>query len=215
MPPATSDTSPTSAASATYPTHQILPAPPPDLAVSNRPPCPAKAAPWFADAYTAMTRQNLGPHFDAVVAAWLRMEVASKYEQGPTNLPSKGRPKQVGSWISAARGTRGSADPKVTDPEAYAVEWQAWWDALQPAWRKKDDDGKWSVTGGYGGGKEWGALYQWGVNGTLSIVASLYFWGCAVGENADRKMAWEGAVLDVSWMLEGMAIYYEKFNRRF
>ncbi|KAJ7468411.1 hypothetical protein B0H11DRAFT_2305430 [Mycena galericulata] len=178
-----------------------------------RPPCPAKAAAWFVDAHAAMTRQDLGCHFDGLVAAWTRLEAASKYEQGPTNLPSKGRPKQVGTWISSARGTRGTADPKVLDPAKYAVEWQEWWNSLQPEWRKKDADGMWSTTGGYGkDGKEWGPLYQWGVNGTLSLLASLYFWGSAIRGDSDLEMAWEVAVVDVSWMLEGMALYYEKFN---
>ncbi|KAJ7430536.1 hypothetical protein B0H11DRAFT_1763961 [Mycena galericulata] len=179
-------------------------------------PCPSKAAEWFVDAHAAMTRQDLGCHFDALVAAWMRLEIASKYAQAPTNLPSKGRPKQVGAWIAAARGKRGTADPKVTDPAKYTVEWQGWWDALQPKWRQKDADGRWSTTGEYGkDGSEWGPLYQWGVNGTLSLLASLYFWGCAVHGDADLEVSWEAAVLDVSWMLEGMAVYYEKFNRRF
>ncbi|KAJ7477129.1 hypothetical protein B0H11DRAFT_1701666 [Mycena galericulata] len=191
----------------------------PATATSWVPPqCPPKAKEWFVDAHAAMTRENLGCHFDALVAAWTRVEAASKFEKGPTNLPSRGRPKQVGTWISAARGTRGGSNPQVPDPAAYAVEWQGWWDSLQPEWRKKDGNGDWSTVDGYGkGGKEWGDLTQWGVNGTLSIVASLYFWGSAVGEGEDAGMlaTWEAAVLDVTWMLEGMATFYEKFNRKF
>jgi hypothetical protein len=73
------------------------------------------------------------------------------------------------------------------------------------------------VTGGYGvNGNEWGPLYQWGVNGMLSLVASLFFWGCAVRQSdGEIYSLWEKAVLDVGWMLEGLAIYYEKFNRKF
>ncbi|KAJ7494932.1 hypothetical protein FB451DRAFT_984530, partial [Mycena latifolia] len=94
------------------------------------------------------------------------------------------RPKQVGAWVAAARGKR-RADVGIPDAAAYAMGWHAWWDSLQPKWRKKDKDGKWSVDECGEGGREWGSLYQCVVNGSLHIVASLYFWGCAVsGQDA-------------------------------
>ncbi|KAJ7333345.1 hypothetical protein DFH08DRAFT_655439, partial [Mycena albidolilacea] len=165
--------------------------------------CPASAPAWFVDARGDITREGLGPHYDAVIAAWTRMEQASRFEQGPTNLSSKGCPKQVGAWITNARGKRGTT-PAVPDPAMYAVEWQGWWDSLQPEWRRKEGDGRWSVTEGYGeGGREWGLLYHWGINGVLSVVASLYFWGCAVrGGDPVLQASWEAAVGDVGWMLE-------------
>ncbi|KAJ7886965.1 hypothetical protein B0H13DRAFT_1889025 [Mycena leptocephala] len=180
------------------------------------PQCPTKAAPWFIHAHEQVTKEHLGCHFNAVLAAWIRVEAASKYESGPTTLGKTGRPEIITTWISRLRGKR-TCDTSIADPAAYAVTWQNWWDTLQPKWRKKDTDGAWSMTGGYGpNGNEWGPLYQWGVNGTLSLVASLFFWGCAVCQS-DGEMygLWEKAVLDVGWMLEGLAIYYEKFNRRF
>ncbi|KAJ7867029.1 hypothetical protein B0H13DRAFT_1516023, partial [Mycena leptocephala] len=80
-----------------------------------------------------------------------------------------------------------------------------WWDSLQPVWRTKGADGTWSVTGGYGGdGKEWGPLFQWGQNGTLNIVASLFFWGVAVQSTPESQSVWEDSVLDVAWILEGL-----------
>ncbi|KAJ7903971.1 hypothetical protein B0H13DRAFT_2334985 [Mycena leptocephala] len=179
-------------------------------------PVPRGAAPWFIHAHEQVTKEHLGCHFNAVLAAWIRVEAASKYESGPTTLSKTGRPEIITTWISRLRGKR-TCDTSIADPAAYAVTWQNWWDTLQPKWRKKDTDGAWSMTGGYGpNGNEWGPLYQWGVNGTLSLVASLFFWGCAVCQS-DGEMygLWEKAVLDVGWMLEGLAIYYEKFNRRF
>ncbi|KAJ7735250.1 hypothetical protein DFH07DRAFT_753953 [Mycena maculata] len=163
-----------------------------------------------------MTTVNLGPHFHAVIEAWIRLEAASRYEQGPTNLPKKGRPDQVTAWISVGRGRRGVERAKVLDCEEYARAWHMWWDFLQPEWTKRGADGKWSVVDGYAGdGREWGKLYQWGVNGALSLIAALYFWGCAAREDVELEAVWEEAVGDVSWMLEGMAVYYEKFNRKF
>jgi hypothetical protein len=111
---------------------------------------------------------------------------------------------------------RKGTEPVVDDPATYAIQWQAWWDSLQPAWRTKDVDGQWLVVGGYGdGGREWGPLYQWGINGVLSIVALLFFWGRAAHGNAEFCGWWEAAVGDVVWMFEGMAAYYELFKGKF
>ncbi|KAJ7820348.1 hypothetical protein B0H14DRAFT_2345062 [Mycena olivaceomarginata] len=162
-----------------------------------------------------MSQTALGCHFDALLAAWTRIEDASRFEQGPTNLPHKGRPKQVGNWVSSSRGKK-LYDASIPDIGEYAKIWQNWWDSLQPAWRKRAQDGTWK-TGEYGGGgREWGSLYQWGVNGTLNIVASLYFWGVAIAGNPDLGLkVWEAGVADVTWMLEGMAAYYELFGKKF
>ncbi|KAJ7703325.1 hypothetical protein B0H17DRAFT_922839 [Mycena rosella] len=175
--------------------------------------CPAKAPAWFSEARAQITRRDLGCHFHAVVAAWTRVEEASRFQQGPTNLPAKGRPQVVGTWIANRRGKRG--EPVVEDIAGYAEQWQKWWDSLQLRWRERGEEGEWKVEGGYGEeGKEWGPLYQWGVNGMLSIVASLYFWGCALNEDSEAQAKWEAAVRDVAWMLEGMAVSYGMFKGR-
>ncbi|KAJ7661908.1 hypothetical protein DFH06DRAFT_987564 [Mycena polygramma] len=182
------------------------------------PMCPAGAEDWFVHAHAQVTKQHLGCHFDAVLDAWMRMEAASKYQASSNKLPKTHRPTQVDTWISRGRGKR-TGDYRVRDPTAYAVGWQQWWDSLQPKWRTRASDGVWSTDDRYGGasGQEWGVLYTWGANGTLSVVASLYFWGLAVyeREDEDAQTLWEKAVLDVGWMLEGMAIYYEKFKGKF
>ncbi|KAK6993081.1 hypothetical protein R3P38DRAFT_3224091 [Favolaschia claudopus] len=194
----------------------ITPAAPPPA--STTPPggyqeCPSGAPKWFVDAHASMTKVDLGIHFHALIFAWTRMEKASRFEHGPTNLSPKLRPALVSSWIT--RGRRGS-DFVVDNPEEYAEMWQRWWDSLQPAWRVRDTDGSWSVTAGYGaGGREWGPLYQWGVNGILSVVASLYFWGRGLTDNEQLRARWEAAVGDVVWMCEGMATYYEMFKGKF
>ncbi|KAK6992845.1 hypothetical protein R3P38DRAFT_3224673 [Favolaschia claudopus] len=175
-------------------------------------PCPSNAAQWFADAHTSVTKVDLGCHYQAVIAAWIRMEAASRYEHSPTNLSPKLRPKQVSSWIGHSR--RGP-DPLVENPTEYAEQWQKWWDSLQPNWRKRGGDGRWIAEHYGANGREWGPLYRWGVNGVLSVVASLFFWGCAVHSQADNRGTWETAVLDVVWMLEGMAAYYEMFKGKF
>jgi hypothetical protein len=133
--------------------------------------------------------RRLGIHFHALVNAWTRIEAASRFEHAPTNLLHRLRPAQVGRWITGQRGRR-PADTAISDPIQYAKEWETWWATLQPHWRVQGSDGKWVVGGAYG--TDWGVLFQWGVNGVLSILAALYFWGCAVinSPNADLTRAW-------------------------
>ncbi|KAJ7172868.1 hypothetical protein C8R43DRAFT_851000, partial [Mycena crocata] len=159
--------------------------------------CPPKAPAWFTEAYAEMSAKDLGCHYDALLVQWTRVEAACKYAAG-AKLTWKGRPTQVTNWIGGARGKR-PCITAVTDTVEYARVWQAWWDSLQPEWRVRGADGEWSVLHGYGTtGNEWGALTVWGVNGILSIVASLFFWGRDGGESS----VWEAAVMDVTWMLE-------------
>ncbi|KAJ7791600.1 hypothetical protein B0H14DRAFT_2244995, partial [Mycena olivaceomarginata] len=156
---------------------------------------------WFVHAWGQMTETNLGPHFHAALAAWGRIETACKYQNPAHKLSAAKRPRAITTWINGARG-RKQAAPTVEKPERFEVEWWAWWDSLQPEWRVKGDDGTW-VSGEFGGEGEWdNALLHWGPNGTLSIVAGLFFWGCAVVDQPELRARWEFAVNDVAWILE-------------
>ncbi|KAJ7836428.1 hypothetical protein B0H13DRAFT_1913068 [Mycena leptocephala] len=92
--------------------------------------------------------------------------------------------------------------PKKNRPEQL--------DGLQPEWQKKDTDESCVVGGAYS--NEWDTLTYWGENGLLSVVASLYFWGCAVQDAGNGEEHWERAVNDVAWVLEGLALFYESFK---
>ncbi|KAJ6505488.1 hypothetical protein C8R45DRAFT_817264 [Mycena sanguinolenta] len=188
--------------------------PPPSPPASSPPPCPANAPEWFSQAREQVTAKYLGPHFNAVLAAWTRVEAACKFENPAHKLSPKNRPAMVGTWITGARGKK-QAPPTVRMEEVPALEldfWK-WWGSLQPEWRVKGANGSWVIGEEYGG--EWeDALLHWGVNSTLSVVACLFFWGCAVCESSDLCARWETAVHDVAWILAGLAVFHEKFNKQ-
>ncbi|KAJ6567621.1 hypothetical protein DFH09DRAFT_918508, partial [Mycena vulgaris] len=180
--------------------------------ISAPPPCPPKAADWFVHARGQMTETYLGPHFNAVLTAWTRLEEVCRFEVPSHKLSSKAWPEQITCWINNARGRKGS-NPIVKDPVAYATIWWTWWDSLQPEWRVRGLDGLWESGESYGG--EWDDnLLHWGPNGTLSVVAGLFFWGCAVVMLVDRREEWELTVNDVAWILEGLATFHKKFKKR-
>ncbi|KAJ7170431.1 hypothetical protein C8R43DRAFT_944944 [Mycena crocata] len=182
---------------------------PPAIMPSILVPFPAKAAVWFVEARAEMTKVDLGCHFQALLTAWTRVEDASRFEHGPQNLAANGHPTELKTRIARKRGKTGP-DPIVTDPSAYTLTWQGWWDSLQPASGEKSEGSlghAWT---------EWGDLYGWGVNGTLTIITSLYFWGVAViDDTGDLKPPWVAAVNNVCWIMEGLATFYEMFNKRF
>ncbi|KAF7335856.1 hypothetical protein MSAN_02332100 [Mycena sanguinolenta] len=171
--------------------------PPPPI--SEPPACPANAAPL-----------NLGPHFHGALNAWTRLEVACKFESPSHKLSTTNRPDEIAKWITGGRGLKQRA-PRVENPQKFAGQFWAWWNLLQPDWRTKGDDGRW-VTERYG---EWDdKLLHWGPNGLLSVLAGVYFWGCAVVDMPDMQDEWVRAVEDVSWILEGLAAFHEEFVRR-
>ncbi|KAJ7030236.1 hypothetical protein C8F04DRAFT_961982 [Mycena alexandri] len=182
-------------------------------AISDPPPCPPTAPDWFRNGHAEVTRCNLGAHFNALLAAWTRIEAASRFENSAGAITKHLRPEQVNRWIHCGRGRKGRPDMTVRNPAEYGRQWWAWWDTLQPAWRGKDSAGAWLIAGSYG--KEWDELMFWGQNGVLSVVASLYFWGCAVQENVELVGDWEVAVNNAAWVCEGLALFHEAFKKRF
>jgi len=73
---------------------------------------------------------------------------------------------------------------------SYESEFKAWWSVLQPEWRKSSSgeihfskvDGDWEV------------LHRPGLNGILSVMAALFFWGVSLQE--DSRTGWNDAVSD-------------------
>nr|GAT45798.1 predicted protein [Mycena chlorophos] len=182
----------------------------PDLA--QPPAMPADAPLWFSQTYTRVVGRNLGPGFNAVLNAWVRIEVASRFLDSDEGLVVKGRPAVLTRWL---RATSESGDlPEVENVASFRATFTRWCDGMQPNWRQRDSSKRWIIGGTYGAkGREWGALYTWGSNGLVAVVAGLFIWGCAA-QGTTHEVAWTQAVDDAGWIMEGMAAYYELFNKR-
>ncbi|KAJ7436813.1 hypothetical protein B0H11DRAFT_2255890 [Mycena galericulata] len=162
----------------------------------------------------ATTATRNGVEVPAECPSWLR-DIVRYGSEGNlrAGLSTKNRPAEVQAWIRAGRGLRakGSYDAGITDLGDYAKRWTAWWDSLQPTWRKRGADGQWMVGGTYG--EDWATLWFPGQNGCVSLVASLYFWGAskrALGAAdgavwiGEERAKWDRTVQDVVWMVEGL-----------
>ncbi|KAJ7159880.1 hypothetical protein C8R43DRAFT_881611 [Mycena crocata] len=191
---------------------QILPLP---LPLTQAPSAPAglqvvvpeNAPNWLREVVHWLLERDLGCHFTALVAALVQLETAFKFDDGnEARLPVGSRPTPVTNWISRGRVSKTQKIPQVANVAKYAEQFMLWWDELQPEWRKRKKDGGWEFGGdvAYGKPDEWGELDVPGQNGCLSVVAGLYIWGTCDNQSADVTARWELAVLDVTWMLEGL-----------
>ncbi|KAJ7630162.1 hypothetical protein FB45DRAFT_748045 [Roridomyces roridus] len=158
-------------------------------------------APAFFEAeLQKITGEDLGRSFDFLLRAWGSLE--TEYEVmrvgGYLSLPSGGRPTEVAQWIGGGRKNNRT----ITDLARFKEQWRAWWKSMQPAWRVEHS----KDASGWGDKKlqDWGVLVAPGLNGVYSVVAALYWWGCAEKEAGGLSKEWEKAVDDAEMAFYGL-----------
>ncbi|KAJ7238446.1 hypothetical protein C8J57DRAFT_1086897 [Mycena rebaudengoi] len=158
---------------------------------------------WLRDSIKYLMMTDLGCHFHAVLQSLVQLEKAYNYDNPSRGLPMEKRPGEIHQWIRGGRGQKTKKPIIVRDAAKYSEQWNAWWSSLQPKWRLKRPDGRWCHEGEYG--YSWDTLDFPGQNGCLSVVAGLFFWGCAVNFEVEGESAeWDYAVQDVYWILDGL-----------
>jgi len=115
----------------------------------------------------------MGAMWAKLVEAWVIFEGQAGY-MGDKKLATTHRPDAIKAWIARARSA--SWRPDILDIPTYESEFMLWWAALQPSWRKRSDGTTiFSKVEG-----DWEALQRPGLNGMLSVMAGLLFWGVAL-----------------------------------
>ncbi len=151
------------------------------------------APPWVTKALKLFRSVALGSEWDALLSRWLQFEQQSQF-QGDTRLGAKNRPGIVGDWIQRARPSEFHF--KIQGVRSFNKNFNVWWISLQPDWRTNDPSGVLLRSGG-----DWGRLRCPGVNGLLSVLAALFFWGREVQKQPDESAAWVAAVDDVYYAI--------------
>ncbi|KAJ7617995.1 hypothetical protein FB45DRAFT_800748 [Roridomyces roridus] len=176
------------------PLPRVETAPPPP---NETPACPNDAPIWIGKILPEISAVLLGPTYHEILQAWVDLEMAyvsSEYEATYARVETKDRPKEVGDWIQNAR----RVPVKISKLAVFEAKWSAWWAKMQPSWRQEH-----SLPGGDETDRDWGILAAPGVNGMLSVVATLYWWGCT--EKAESSVAdWDAATQDVLLVLGGL-----------
>jgi len=152
---------------------------------------------WFTSAIGMMEGEDLGSLWNQLVKSWAAFEAKSEYKE-TKKLSTTHRPDAIKAWIQHARAP--AWRPVISNVVAYGLEFNTWWSALQLEWRKSSTgnvlfsrvDGDWEV------------LRRPGVNGILSVMAGLFFWGVALRGKGSRE-GWNNAVSDCTVVLVALS----------
>jgi len=146
------------------------------------------APPWFLSGRNLFSGQGLGKEWDELISIWEMFEAKEGYKEvgRPT---ASGRPEVVSQWISRARSV--TWRPNILDVKGYEAKYNEWWKRLQPDWRVVNGRVDVGLTQG-----NWESLRLPGLNGFLSIISALFYWGLAVQGKATHHNAWLSAVKD-------------------
>ncbi|KAJ7650268.1 hypothetical protein FB45DRAFT_732160 [Roridomyces roridus] len=191
----------------------VVPAPSSNLERTRQSPlsvqCPPGADTWLRDSLERLSKVKLGGKFEFLLQAFVSLEAAYGFNRPPvtdangrkkkeSSLPPDDRPPQVAQWIKVARKTT----PVIKDVALFQSQWRAWWDGLQPEWRGNSANGEsgWSDKTK----ADWGVLVVPGINGLLSVVSTLYWWGCAEKAAGELSEDWGMAVEEVECACYGL-----------
>ncbi|KAF9472819.1 hypothetical protein BDN70DRAFT_763239, partial [Pholiota conissans] len=127
---------------------------------------------WFKSAISMLSSADLGPEWQELLELWKNFEVKENYRH-VAKLGNSHRPISIKDWIQ--RGRSPVWRPVIAKPANYGKEYMRWWTLLQPAWRLSS---RGSIIFNEIDG-DWESLRRPGVNGLLSVLASLFHWGSA------------------------------------
>ncbi|KAJ7604804.1 hypothetical protein DFH06DRAFT_1020601, partial [Mycena polygramma] len=159
---------------------------------------------WMLHAFGELTREPIGQLFETLVTAWVELERSYAFAFGTAALKATHRPAEVKKWIGDARGKTLAVVP-ITNMGKFVESWWKWWTVLQPSWRgsaRGQREGPPAVAPD----ADWSQLVVPGQNGLLTVMTTLYWWGCAEKGTgmAERSQGWEEAARDVLSVLNGL-----------
>lgn len=147
---------------------------------------------WVTKATSLFESTNLGLEWKLLLSRWFKFEEQAGF-QDSGKLGTRRRPRAVADWIQRARTP--TFRPEITDFDEFAADFTAWWQSVQPEWRRSGN-GEASRDDG-----DWEDIRRSGVNGLVSVVAALFFWGNAIQPAGDR-VKWVEALGDVTYVFE-------------
>jgi hypothetical protein len=86
----------------------------------------------------------------------------------------------------------------------------AWWIAIQPEWRVKDDG---SFNYKAPKDEDWSVLHKGGKTGLFMVVVALSWWVRALTPNIPSFRAWT-AVRDVQWVIDQISAKFKPARKK-
>ena len=152
-------------------------------------PATLKKPAWFTAALSMMENPDLGKTWSKLVEVWTLFETQADYEE-VKKLSTINRPEAIKTWIQRSRPSVWR--PVIDDVQVYEAKYITWWTGLQPNWRKSN--GKLVFSRVIGG--DWEQLRRPGLNGLVSVMAALLFWGVVLQDSRGERKGWDKAVSD-------------------
>ena len=126
---------------------------------------------------------SLGERWAELVELWAIFEKKEGFAERGKLLPTH-RPQAISEWIQRARSP--TWRPDIANVPKFEKDFRAWWLFLQPKWRVGVEgtiadeciDGNWD------------ALRKPGLNGVVSLLAALFYWGRVAQKNAKHREVW-------------------------
>lgn len=140
-----------------------------------------------------LNSENLGTEWENMLGIWTKFELSHR-SQSAGRIPADKRPSFVGDWLKRARAP--TYRPVISRPDKFGDTFFAWWTSFQPTWRTANGG---ALLKGDGDMED---LRKPGINGLLSVLAALFFWGSALGAGRESDVSWRRAVEDITWVLE-------------
>lgn len=153
---------------------------------------------WFSSALGMLQSPEipLGECWAVLVEVWVEFEKKEGFkEQGL--LPAKERPECVSEWIR--RGRPPAWMPAITAVSKLETAFHTWWVSLQPKWRVSSKGA--IITTDLESGDDWDHLQKPGLNGLLSVLVGLFYWGRTLKRSAKQHEAWATCVDDCIFVL--------------
>ncbi|KAJ7889379.1 hypothetical protein B0H14DRAFT_2561878 [Mycena olivaceomarginata] len=88
---------------------------------------------WVKKAETNLEKDVFGPRRTELVSQWYLREQQNGFTKSHS---AKLRPKEIGVWVQKAR----TGSPDIKDVARFANEWGKWWQDINPAWRKLEEE---------------------------------------------------------------------------
>ncbi|KAF9550943.1 hypothetical protein CPC08DRAFT_647741, partial [Agrocybe pediades] len=140
----------------------------------------ADAPSWFKKALQMIDTDTLGLEWVGLINVWSNFEARHfNSVEKHANLPAKNRPRAVRDWIQRARVPNWR--PVIKNLDNFKNDVLGWWSFLQ--------------------GADASGVPRPGVNGNLSLLAALFFWGeemAKTGGTVEQKAKWTELVKDLT-----------------
>ena len=142
---------------------------------------------------------SLGERWAELVELWAAFEKKEAFtERG--KLPPNYRPQAISKWIRRARSP--TWRPDITNVLKFEKDFQAWWLFLQPKWQVGV---KGTITDKCVDGN-WDALQKPGLNGVVSLLAALFYWGIVAQKNTKHCEVWVAHVEECIIVLHQLTV---------